>query len=106
MCFFFSGRRRHTRGALVTGVQTCALPISQALRLAAFFPRSYSTSAPPPAPDAAAANVPPTTTVIFVSPQTAMATPVLVEFFTEAQAKEMKKEIGSASCRERVCQNL
>src|SRR3546814_9548325 len=29
--FFFSSRRRHTRCALVTGVQTCALPI--------FFPR-------------------------------------------------------------------
>src|SRR3546814_10752860 len=27
-CFFFSNRRRHTRCALVTGVQTCALPIS------------------------------------------------------------------------------
>src|SRR3546814_2224603 len=27
--FFFSSRRRHTRCALVTGVQTCALPISQ-----------------------------------------------------------------------------
>src|SRR3546814_4014414 len=28
--FFFSSRRRHTRCALVTGVQTCALPIYQA----------------------------------------------------------------------------
>src|SRR3546814_10904727 len=28
MLFFFSSRRRHTRCALVTGVQTCALPIS------------------------------------------------------------------------------
>src|SRR3546814_7395813 len=26
-CGFFSSRRRHTRCALVTGVQTCALPI-------------------------------------------------------------------------------
>src|SRR3546814_4437898 len=26
--FFFSSRRRHTRCALVTGVQACALPIS------------------------------------------------------------------------------
>src|SRR3546814_8405821 len=26
-CFFFSSRRRHARCALVTGVQTCALPI-------------------------------------------------------------------------------
>src|SRR3546814_4689110 len=28
--FFFSSRRRHTRCALVTGVQTCALPIQGA----------------------------------------------------------------------------
>src|SRR3546814_4319964 len=28
MYFIFSSRRRHTRCALVTGVQTCALPIS------------------------------------------------------------------------------
>src|SRR3546814_4060309 len=28
ICLFFSSRRRHTRCALVTGVQTCALPIS------------------------------------------------------------------------------
>src|SRR3546814_4415621 len=27
--FFLSSRRRHTRCALVTGVQTCALPISR-----------------------------------------------------------------------------
>src|SRR3546814_16057957 len=33
MCcfFFFSSRRRHTRCALVTGVQTCALPIALAV---------------------------------------------------------------------------
>src|SRR3546814_9128717 len=30
--FFFSSRRRHTRCALVTGVQTCALPISGKFR--------------------------------------------------------------------------
>src|SRR5213593_4725906 len=28
VCFFFSSRRRHTRWLAVTGVQTCALPIS------------------------------------------------------------------------------
>src|SRR3546814_7996674 len=36
--FFFSSRRRHTRCALVTGVQTCALPI------AAFFDNGYFRS--------------------------------------------------------------
>src|SRR3546814_2473619 len=37
--FFFSSRRRHTRCALVTGVQTCALPI-------------FAAGAPSAAPDA------------------------------------------------------
>src|SRR3546814_13252690 len=32
VCFFFSSRRRHTSCALVTGVQTCALPIFSASR--------------------------------------------------------------------------
>src|SRR3546814_6056590 len=32
--FFFSSRRRHTRCALVTGVQTCALPICLGKELA------------------------------------------------------------------------
>src|SRR3546814_7358083 len=39
LVFFFSSRRRHTRCALVTGVQTCALPICK-LSLG-----SYSTAA-------------------------------------------------------------
>src|SRR3546814_5879396 len=34
--FFFSSIRRHTRCALVTGVQTCALPISAARRIFPF----------------------------------------------------------------------
>src|SRR3546814_16525845 len=40
MFVFFSSRRRHTRCALVTGVQTCALPISAA---AAFEDRGQVT---------------------------------------------------------------
>src|SRR3546814_18935355 len=36
--FFFSSRRRHTICALVTGVQTCALPISNVLQ---FFRLAY-----------------------------------------------------------------
>src|SRR3546814_3097658 len=34
--FFFSSRRRHTRCALVTGVQTCALPIYEVFKHADF----------------------------------------------------------------------
>src|SRR3546814_14127839 len=34
--FFLSSRRRHTRCALVTGVQTCALPISGSVFILSF----------------------------------------------------------------------
>src|SRR3546814_140912 len=37
LLFFFSSRRRHTSCALVTGVQTCALPISFSLVLRVFW---------------------------------------------------------------------
>src|SRR3546814_6312316 len=42
--FFFSSRRRHTRCALVTGVQTCALPISLSLPTWQNAPNAYLTS--------------------------------------------------------------
>src|SRR3546814_2314166 len=46
--FFFSSRRRHTRCALVTGVQTCALPICEGakagIRLASTWDRSRVTA--------------------------------------------------------------
>src|SRR3546814_6301722 len=40
--FFFSSRRRHTRCALVTGVQTCALPIFLPRRHRGLFRRRRS----------------------------------------------------------------
>src|SRR3546814_3347340 len=40
--FFFSSRRRHTRCALVTGVQTCALPILKN-KMIAFFEKGNLT---------------------------------------------------------------
>src|SRR3546814_12486931 len=44
--FFFSSRRRHTRCALVTGVQTCALPISTGLQLVRYdFMNKHSATA-------------------------------------------------------------
>src|SRR3546814_7713163 len=48
--FFFSSRRRHTRCALVTGVQTCALPIYVHLGAR---PPSTELELPFPRPDAA-----------------------------------------------------
>src|SRR3546814_6987398 len=50
MCFF-SSRRRHTRCALVTGVQTCALPICEERRRqfrSAAFPVGAHLAAPQP----------------------------------------------------------
>src|SRR3546814_2115325 len=52
-CFFFSSRRRHTRCALVTGVQTCALPICIAGRIARDDRPGHR---PSPVPSASAAN--------------------------------------------------
>src|SRR3546814_1756487 len=57
LCFFFSSRRRHTRCALVTGVQTCALPILLGLLLAGCV--SAPTPRPVPVPERTAAAFPP-----------------------------------------------
>src|SRR3546814_7583856 len=87
--FCFSSRRRHTSCALVTGVQTFALPISY----------TVAGAAPPtdPAPR-------PLTFVFNGGPGAASAYlhlglvgPRIVEFGSPP-------EIGRASCRERVCQ--
>src|SRR3546814_18960811 len=54
--FFFSSRRRHTRCALVTGVQTCALPISRVMPARPIFatlPKSGAWELPPMAQCAA-----------------------------------------------------
>src|SRR3546814_19851065 len=52
MChFFFSSRRRHTRCALVTGVQTCALPICKGKRVYLHvFDQKLTTVKLPPLP--------------------------------------------------------
>src|SRR3546814_4720686 len=42
--FLFSSRRRHTRCALVTGVQTCALPIWHRPRVAGLCARTPALS--------------------------------------------------------------
>src|SRR3546814_6190171 len=43
--FFFSSRRRHTRCALVTGVQTCALPICPGRAVAGRVPARHRGAA-------------------------------------------------------------
>src|SRR3546814_1757166 len=85
LVFFFSSRRRHTRCALVTGVQTCALPIS-GHRLAAQQPN----------------NVWPKEVEGF----RAAYDRLFAEFDRVGGRLLAGIAIGRASCRERVCQYL
>src|SRR3546814_7272689 len=97
MCFvffFFSSRRRHTRCALVTGVQTCALPICTAAM--------YRTVIGVGPVGALAANL---------LGRAGLATLALDEApapFDLPRAIVIDdvslRQIGRASCRERVCQ--
>src|SRR3546814_8845191 len=95
LCFFcFSSRRRHTRCALVTGVQTCALPICYtdsgqgtpvfSLRGVGFFETSIGAR--------------PTVSVYTDE------VPLPFSVMAQGAAFDLEREIGRASCRERVCQ--
>src|SRR3546814_9693315 len=85
--FFFSSRRRHTRCALVTGVQTCALPISTR-------PCSAST-----------ATQRDLTLLLLCTGLrwTSAAGLRWPEVDFRAKTITVPAEIGRASCRERVC---
>src|SRR3546814_16554243 len=93
--FFFSSRRRHTRCALVTGVQTCALPISpeakrRALEAAAAAIRARAGEiAGANAKDMAAAR------------GKGLTDALLDRLALTPDPTEVKT--GRASCRERVC---
>src|SRR3546814_2041559 len=83
--FFFSSRRRHTRCALVTGVQTCALPISSGTGgMGLNIPYTHSEEKP---------------SRVLLS-KSALAGAHSLLLFLLARTPE----IGRASCRERVCQ--
>src|SRR3546814_4841409 len=77
--FFFSSRRRHTRCALVTGVQTCALPILEQRTLTGF-------------------------SVLLQSNTLRQALAPYVLGGAHGKLLDADHEIGRASCRERVCQ--
>src|SRR3546814_6679010 len=86
MClFFFSSRRRHTRCSLVTGVQTCALPISPALPMTG---RAATTTAAVCRGSSGAAD----------GGRSRSADVVACHRPCDG------RQIGRASCRERVCQ--
>src|SRR3546814_8776566 len=88
--FFFSSRRRHTRCALVTGVQTCALPI--------LHPRSHRTRA--------RERDHRDTRVLDERPprRRALAGDDEERVRRHARLVEEGAEIGRATCRESVCQ--
>src|SRR3546814_4221116 len=95
--FFFSSRRRHTRCALVTGVQTCALPIFAkendrkfVVKLNdAYFLKYLSQDNHLDIPNINDDNI-----VIYL-PKKGSGT------YSDS---DYKTKIGRASCRERVCQ--
>src|SRR3546814_8961049 len=97
--FFCSSRRRHTRCALVTGVQTCALPISAVSATTQRVRRSCASCASPRKICScawAALVLECTRQLLFVMREDAPA--------TGAERNHIIGQIGRASCRERVCQ--
>src|SRR3546814_1246328 len=91
--FFFSSRRRHTRGALVTGVQTCALPIWLP---AALVPLLMLIALP------LVGNF--STWVTLTVAALAMGMMIFLMASGLTLVFGLMDEIGRASCRERVCQ--
>src|SRR3546814_7313637 len=96
--FFLSSRRRHTRCALVTGVQTCALPISEASFQTLTV--CHGTGCAERSPVRLDENDWSKIDAVFLSPATSAAD----ERARIAIAIGIMEEIGRASCRERVCQ--
>src|SRR3546814_3405554 len=90
--FFFSSRRRHTRCALVTGVQTCALPILRQHRYALLVAVRRLLAQP----FSSLSNI----LVIGLS----LAIPISAASILVSAQPVVRQKIGRASCRERVCQ--
>src|SRR3546814_2268071 len=97
--FFFSSRRRHTRCALVTGVQTCALPILELVLTLVAPPNAggFSINLREVFGAVGARGKEPRT----IEAGDAAVTDVILE---AGDLGAVRAEIGRASCRERVCQ--
>src|SRR3546814_5100878 len=94
--FFFSSRRRHTRCALVTGVQTCALPIEHLndQGVTIVLTTHYLEEAEGLCDR-----------IAIINHGRLIANKPTRELVNMAQEKVVEvTEIGRASCRERVCQ--
>src|SRR3546814_16623104 len=105
--FFFSSRRRHTRCALVTGVQTCALPISDAL--AARAAKGQRTVLLALHLDKRVEHHRPAFLQVDLEPVemriVAAVGAVAIDFERLDLARALR-QIGSASCRGRVCKSV
>src|SRR3546814_1177420 len=101
-CFFFSSRRRHTRCALVTGVQTCALPILQAgkVRILAITAQEPAAGVPG-VPTAAQAGFPDLTIEGLVGLFGPSNLPNAVRDRIAADVREVQS--GRESCGDRGC---
>src|SRR3546814_1341650 len=97
--FFFSSRRRHTRCALVTGVQTCALPICL-IGIAGL------AGVMPFIAEDAADEQPDVPFVVYDENVVRHDLTVSGNGFVVPMAvrRTGRSQIGRASCRERVCQ--
>src|SRR3546814_10630187 len=93
---FFSSRRRHTRCALVTGVQTCALPIYTSAGPVAGTAQTSTGGRHETVTAHAESHRKPSELgeAPLAEPRTAR----------EPAPRNSQEEIGSASWRERVCQ--
>src|SRR3546814_3881477 len=101
--FFFSSRRRHTRCALVTGVQTCALPIFVDL-VRDRVVREIDGSAFERLPwDEAFSEWARSYRAAFSRHPTSIRL-LATETVRDPTSLSVYREIGRASCRERVCQ--
>src|SRR3546814_18872103 len=106
MYFFFSSRRRHTRCALVTGVQTCALPISLIARDdSQLIPRA-SCRAATAARDAERVGIGWYEGQDFGTADALLDSQAVAgqRLAADDVAQVVGEKIGRASCRERVCQ--
>src|SRR3546814_3188616 len=93
-CFFFSSRRRHTRCALVTGVQTCALPI---LAVNVSLPNERLIRGKLSALAFLVATISDEDPTLLLIGEAVAGTHLPVEVVESAK-------IGRESCRDRVCQ--